>query len=498
MTPRPNKISSILKNEIDKIKLPKFIETNINTIQTNRKLNSQFREFYDIVVDIYSKLDIKKIKKKYNRTIIFKDDNKCSLIYLFKYLYDNNIIDQYILSKKVDTKESNEFKSILDNNDLTKCAEWINIRGQDFMNKMFILIQNETIKRQILPESLLHNLNIVDNNLYGEFTPIEVLHEIETLINYKHTFHITYENLILNLIVFDYKKNINKKMVHSYINRILFMGLLKSHSIYKNKEKHEITLNLTLILTKKTKKISNEYKTLGAQQINSGITSYSPLHNDFFNITIYRIEELNKLIIHELVHALKFDFISLSFPDYYNLVNMNTKITPNESYTEILACMLNCILCAYEERNKKGVVTFRRAIHHLQNEIKYSYFQVAKILCHFGYENADDFFREYDQSRDNRFDQTTNVFSYFVIKTSLFCGLKDFYQFFSKYNYMLTLVCDNTLKKDEYIGIARKSLSSNSFKKIIGWFMKYIQTNLNKQNQITISTLRMTLTELDY
>ena len=79
MTPRPNKISSILKNEIDKIKLPKFIETNINTIQTNRKLNSQFREFYDIVVDIYSKLDIKKIKKKYNRTIIFKDDNKCSL-----------------------------------------------------------------------------------------------------------------------------------------------------------------------------------------------------------------------------------------------------------------------------------------------------------------------------------------------------------------------------------------------------------------------------------
>ena len=105
--------------------------------------------------------------------------------------------------------------------------------------------------------------------------------------------------------------------------------------------------------------------------------------------TVYRNEEMGKLIVHELIHNLEYD---LAFNDsrddelhnYFN-VSRSSPILLNESYTETIACIMNSILVSIE--NGKN---FNDVKEKLYFELVFNLFQTAKILNYYGFSGVDE------------------------------------------------------------------------------------------------------------
>lgn len=488
------KISTDLINIIETLKsdLP-IHEFNLPTIHDNKL----FSLFFNSVIEKYKSINIDKATINHSKTQLYPDNsnsggNKCALIDLFRFLYKSNNIDEFLISYT--PAQITQFKQIIKQNNFEKCSKWINLYGKSFMNNIFILIQNESIQKKKLPPSLLQKLNVIDKDVYSEFTSLDVLKEIEQLMNYKHHFSISYNNITVELSIFDYKKTLNKKKLDLIIKRILLMGLIKQESNLVNKKSNKVKINVNLILTNKTKNISTQYKTLGPTEINSGLSTYAYNYDEFCKVTIYREEELNKLLIHELIHNLRLDFLFVNFTDFYNFVNIppDTKITLNESYTEIMACILNSIVCSYELNNRKNK---KLAIRYINYEILFSFYQVAKILCHFGFINSHEFFKPTTTtSFDNaKFIQNTNVFSYFIVKTSLLLNMDLFLKFLSHIQFM-NMPLYNKTSRDTYLAFVKKSLLNPIYIHIIDEFMNYIKSV--KQKKKILDTLRMTIIEI--
>ena len=130
--------------------------------------------------------------------------------------------------------------------------------------------------------------------------------------------------------------------------------------------------------------------------------------------TVYRNEEMHKLLIHELIHTFKYDFsfmeFNLKLSDFIN-ISRDTKLTPNEAFTEVVTVILNTAAESWNFRQHANFDIFKVM---LEYEAQFSLLQCAKILNFYGFNSIEDFFQPYDNR--NRFKQNTNVFSYFFIK----------------------------------------------------------------------------------
>ena len=96
---------------------------------------------------------------------------------------------------------------------------------------------------------------------------------------------------------------------------------------------------------KTKKKLPKGYKKLGPKEINSGASGY--------DVSIWRIEEMDKLVMHEIIHNLQLDmqthdFKIVKFIKENYSIEEDTKILINECYTETWACIINCIVCVLE------------------------------------------------------------------------------------------------------------------------------------------------------
>ena len=418
----------------------------------------------------------------------------CSIMELFRFLNSKNLLGQYMTGSS--SKDQRLFKYAIKHNNIDMCTKWVNLNGKQLMRNIYTLIQNESVHNKKIPRELLDRLNVIDRDIYSEFTSLEILHEMENLLEYRHNYKIKYNygsnnTIIINLKIYSKNKTINKTFIDTIIKRILVMGLLKQNrkSYTKN------TINIILIMTNKKKVLNMDYKHMGPKEINSGLASFG---DDITSkIVIYRREELEKLLIHELIHYLKLDFSYIDFPDFYNYVNISpiTHITPNESYTETLACYINCFMCSYEYGTKKNIKLAQKFINY---ELKYNLYQVAKILVYFNFNEAIDFFCPYDihNKKDNMgiFTQSTNVLSYFIIKTSLLFDSKRFLSFFKRTNNLSINITTNNNLKDFYIKMIKSTLLNPEFITKINEYMDYLRSY--KQNKQLYNTLRMTMIEI--
>ena len=90
----------------------------------------------------------------------------------------------------------------------------------------------------------------------------------------------------------------------------------------------------------------------------------------------------------------------------------------------------------------------------LEFETEYSLFQVGKDPSFFKFKDIQDFVKKYDEL--DRFKYTTDVFSYYFLKTALLCNLSEVLQFIYTY-------CDgfkmptNTRHKKMFINIIFES-----------------------------------------
>jgi hypothetical protein len=252
-------------------------------------------------------------------------------------------------------------------------------------------------------------------------------------------------------------------------------------------------INIDLYFTKQEKKIGRNVTVLGPNEINSGVTSWGPTTK----VAIFREEEINKLIIHELIHYCHLDFRNVDFPyiDSYN-INPNTEIRLNESYTEVMANLINCICCSYEYQNRENKELYTLFLNY---EIKYSIYQCAKILKIYGFKNYEEFNRPYDGQ--NKFKQQTSVFSYFLVKTALLANLDQFSQFLNTYlepnkmNTMNLTITNVPKAKESYVNLVHQCLQESSFKNLVNNTIQQISKTKAKISPKIKNTLRMTCIE---
>ena len=226
-----------------------------------------------------------------------------------------------------------------------------------------------------------------------------------------------------------------RSYVKQYIPYIFHWLLICSSLTDENLEK----INIDIFLTPFSKKLPPKQGMIGESiNVNSGYTSYykgSPLKN----IVIFRYEEWFKVFIHETLHAFEFDISNI------NMENENKKITNmfpflsstcniNESYTEFWASIINTsILCFYTCDNNKN--TFKKLFKvNIELERIFAIHQTKKL---FEYYNLDLSLLEnesYNTTMRHLFKESTNIFSYYVIKSILLVNSYKFIDWCRKHN----------------------------------------------------------------
>lgn len=236
-------------------------------------------------------------------------------------------------------------------------------------------------------------------------------------------------------------------------------------SLFKESTTKSITINYYLIDEKKM--VPKKQTLLNHEHINSGMCSYITGKCD---IHIWRKEEILKVTIHELLHGLH-SVILTDTPKlismYQSKYNISSKeININETYTEIWANILNCLLISF---------TFKTNV--------YKYFTMLlaaeKLFCSYQTNTI----KQSTQLGNKLIDinQHTNVLAYYIIRCELFQQLPIFLEYCRKYN-------------KNYISIKKEFI-----KQWQQFFQKQQQQTILKFTEppVPIRTLRMSINEID-
>jgi hypothetical protein len=143
-------------------------------------------------------------------------------------------------------------------------------------------------------------------------------------------------------------------------------------------------------------------------------------------IILYRREEWFKVFIHESFHNLGLDFAGENVkPTLFRIFPIKSEFKLYETYTEMWAELMNIIFITVEENTREPIL--KKLEKYIQMERKFSLFQSAKILNHFGITYKDLFEKtaEADQMR-KKYKEDTEIFCYFILKTLLMYNCNDF------------------------------------------------------------------------
>jgi hypothetical protein len=232
--------------------------------------------------------------------------------------------------------------------------------------------------------------------------------------------------------------------------------------IYDINPRHKIRLFIFNIPIKK----DMDTKILTYENSCSAFTSLK-----YKEITIWRNDELYKIIIHELIHLL---FLDIKFTwqnsNVYNLKyipeRLRTGVSINESVTEFIAMFFYTILSSIIKNKKFKSLYYR--------QIKHSWKMTSKLLNIFNIKNF---------SKDLiKFNQTNNIFAYVVLKTIYtinFTQIIFAFPYFRKYIDLDIIKCDTERcdKVIEYIYQVTKNLDIK--------FVNSVIKNLNTSKSFT-------------
>ena len=173
-------------------------------------------------------------------------------------------------------------------------------------------------------------------------------------------------------------------------------------------------------LTDHKKLLSTNYTIphiITTNEINSGSCQHS------FNkkiINIWRIEDILKTTLHEFIHALELDNckddsdIVTHYQHKYNI--SSNVVNTNESYTELIANLLNCFLISKTAVRIKESHRYKSFLNLLHLEKEFCHYQAHKIL----------YLSNIKKSQPLDINQNTNTLSYFIIRDELFQNLSLF------------------------------------------------------------------------
>lgn len=368
-------------------------------------------------------------------------------------------------------------------------------------NYKIIKLNNEKFFKQ--KNRILTEDSFISNPIKNEIKKFNNCYKIECLSKLQKDFYPYNSNKYMPCIEIYYftkNKEIQNKQIKAILLRLFFISNLYSKlSQDSTPVKCWICPTHLKKLMPKNSNNRNKNKILGPNEVNSGLCIPS-----YREIILWRNEELNKVLIHELIHTFNLDeklYETNNLKNYiYKTLNISrkTKINPNEAYTESLAIILNTIFNMVDENNNSMSTKdlYKKYTNQINTEIDFSINQASKILLYNGYTNINELFKSNNSNnkyinkkyQDIQWKQNTNVLSYYILKIAILNNSKKFINYLKDTN---NLYINNS---HNFIKILNKSLDNKAFINKINNRIKKIEKIKNyKNNNLNNSniTLRM-------
>jgi hypothetical protein len=393
-----------------------------------------------------------------------KDDYP-TVYQLMHKLFINNCLDTYLTKFTSDT--ISQIKNILKTNNFKQFCEWY-IHNHRWINTFNHDINNNNkdiqyLINKIFPQSgpRVHiNKMIFDN----PFVSLDVQRLVE-INKLEYACHTSGKITVWIYNTIDNKEKINVKR--------LFKIIISMFELANRKPK----IHINIFNSNLKKYLGNNGSTVCPIHVNSGST----LKDEFINL--WRSEELEKVLIHELIHFLTLDFNffnrGYNTTEKYvaNRFNVDGEIFINEAFTEAVGVLIHTAWVAHELGGNMDLCWKL-----LNLEINFSLFQCSKILKHFGFTNINQLL---EKNGDNKIKQQSDIFSYFFVKTALLYNIENFLSFLE------TNISFNNRFKD-FIKLVSSSLEQETFINDVNDYINIIKTD----KTFIMATMRMTCIQL--
>ena len=344
--------------------------------------------------------------------------------------------------------------------------------------------KSDIIFNNILPKIKYERGEVIEiNKLYRFFNSITLQEYDEISYSFsKGTYNSTHELMFASEKVkkeihtqdnkygftLRFKSNLVTVTIYSkdHIENTNFLDELKNYiQFILSVTPTNVDININYFLTDQKKTLKKRIPT--KDDVNSGSCLTM---SDKCIINIWRKEEILKVTLHEMFHALKFshysdvDDILKHFKQKYQI--SSKKVNTDEAYTEIWANLINCFLISKKfGKNAKEVF-----IQCVLIEKEYSLFQAKKVMYN-------------SLKHDVELDKNTNVTSYFLIRAELYNNLKEFLKYCRTKNENYVKIKDISSWFDTLISGKKIEQSNNLFQR--------------KMKNDLFRNLRMSILELD-
>ena len=298
------------------------------------------------------------------------------------------------------------------------------------------------------------------NIFYNNFQSIDIIQEIES-VDLIHIV-INLENIRLSIYYYE-ELNIDLEI----INIIKIIKIIHEINLFY-KINYDNSYNVIIFFSNNKKYLFKKKKIITPMNINSGCTLISSY------ASCWRKEELEKVLIHELLHLIGIDhdlFISnVLNKKIKNIFNIDGVNHSNESYNESVAAIVN--MCWKSVKYNLDI----QEIYEI--ETSFLIFQTIKIIKFFNGIKVEDLFTI-------KINQTSSAISYIILKMMLFININQLLEFISDVNIKL----DTSEKIKKYEELLLKIITEKKY-------ILYLEQNfnINKSNSNFINTtMRMSV-----
>ena len=385
-------------------------------------------------------------------------------------------------------------------------------------------------------------------DLFDYFVPLNVQYTYEKQLHCSCVHRWAWDERTYELEVFTPRQSLPNAKLHHICYRITMMSLLDT-----NRCKH---VRLKWFPSKCTKELGrhrphrHQHHCCSQTPVPSTTTIWNPYQintgatyrNTCNSVTIWRSEEAGKTFLHEMMHGYGWDFDT---PEHlvhdwvfrHFAVHSKTEIRFYEAYVETWATLLNVYMTVlyyhgtrntrntrnthkrkipsttrkHKNKNKNNsrrhtrtstTTISQQATHAIRAlvhaEQQFVLFQVAKVLVHSGFERWQDFFTDSASATQSSshplFQQTTSVFSYFIIRSAHLWDVGWFVQRFRSPNFHRH---QTPALFDEWLAHLLTVYRTPKYASTIDTRMKWIRAHLTKQKKksLVLDTMRMTCVE---
>ena len=386
--------------------------------------------------------------------------------------------------------------------------EWFNLNGKKLARGIYIFLLDGKFPREV------SDLIGITPDIYGEFTSLDIQKDIELNLQYGKLQEYRMEDITLNLKIYS---NHNFSPKSSLLDRVFFLSYLEKSP--------EINLTLWLSDRKKKLKYARSHRYIGPKEINSGCTSHLQGSKQ---VSVWRKEELDKVILHELIHSLDLED-RMNTLDLENFVYQHfdirrdlNKLTIFECYVEIMADILNVFFLVQDtfnfsiKKTKRLKSKRKKSLRNWQvrSVIKkekmemfrdiiwmekcWSLFQAAKILNYFRFSSWEEFYQTRgfrEEEKTDKYQQKSNVFSYIILRSLTFFRLNKFLGLCRTYH------GDNLLSyqipNSEMINFWKDTLDNSKYSRQVNKLLKVVKNIEREKNTkpIVFQSMRMTCVE---